>query len=234
MAFLSGVHCSYRCHHKSCRNAEGTQQFTVVTQFHADGDQTLANISRFYLQQGKRVDLPTLYVVKPTDGQHMGALVGPSLSQDYCTDIYDRWNGNAGDQPLAQMGKNMESGMVLAMSAWYAKETYPLQGTQTGMSWLDGSNNWGKIVRAGPCDTTTVDTAGPYHATFSDIRIGDIGSTTPPPPPGPPPPPAPPAPPGQHVCADPGSTPACNVCVACCHSYIPAGAACDKCVKETC
>jgi hypothetical protein len=23
MAFLSGVHCPYRCHHKSCRNTEG-------------------------------------------------------------------------------------------------------------------------------------------------------------------------------------------------------------------
>jgi hypothetical protein len=24
MTFVSGVHCSYRCHHKSCRNTEGT------------------------------------------------------------------------------------------------------------------------------------------------------------------------------------------------------------------
>ena len=34
------------------------------------------------------------------------------------------------------MGKNMESGMVLAMSAWYAQETYTNgkpDGTQTGM-----------------------------------------------------------------------------------------------------
>ena len=104
--------------------------------------------------------------------------------------------------PLAQMGKNMENGMVLAMSAWYAQETYvggKPQGTQTGMSWLDGVNNWGKIIKSGPCDTTTKDTAGPYHATFSDIRIGDIGTTipaipTPPPPPPVPTPPTPPAP----------------------------------------
>ena len=54
------------------------------------------------------------------------------------------------------------------------------------------------------------------------------GGPTPPSPP-PPPPPAP-----SHVCADPGSTPACNVCAACCHSFIPAGAACDKCAAEKC
>ena len=27
----------------------------------------------------------------------------PQLTQNYCTDIYDRWNGNAGYQPLAQV-----------------------------------------------------------------------------------------------------------------------------------
>ena len=51
----------------------------------------------------------------------------------------------------------MENGMVLSMSAWYSKETYPLRGSQTGMSWLDGTNNWGKDIKAGPCDTTTSD-----------------------------------------------------------------------------
>ena len=56
------------------------------------------------------------------------------------------------------MGKNMANGMVLTMSAWYAQETYTNgkpQGSQTGMSWLDGMNNWGKFIKAGPCHTTT-------------------------------------------------------------------------------
>merc|ERR1719272_1431035 len=95
--------------------------------------------------------------------------------------------------------------MVLAMSAWYAEESYPLSGTQTGMSWLDGTNNWGKIVKAGPCAESTTDT-GNHYATFSDIRIGDIGTTTAPPaPPTPPSPPSPPTPP-----APPAGT--CNGC----------------------
>ena len=59
-----------------------------------------------------------------------------------------------------------------------------------GMSWLDGTNNWGKYIKAGPCDVSTTDTAGPNYATFSDIRIGDIGTTS-----NPPSPPAPPTPP---------------------------------------
>ena len=202
-------------------------------------------------------------------------------------------------------------------------ETERVVSTVSGLnrSWLDGTNNWGKYIKAGPCDTTTTQNAGPYRATFSDIRIGDIGTTTGPSPgnvgssgplsrgcnarccrwflccvvfvlasvlssatenqlyaktehlvlkhqvfyschvkrahhcsanperilsklwhnwgvagpsPPAPPSPSPPPPSGQHVCADPGSTPACNTCTACCHSFIPAGAECDKCVKENC
>ena len=124
------------------------------------------------------------------------------------------------------MGKNMEKGMVLAMSAWYAKETYTNgrpQGSQTGMSWLDGTNNWGKYIKAGPCDQTTSDAGGPFYATFSDIRIGDIGTTTsgPSPSPGPSPPapkPAPsPSPPSPSNC--PGGS--LTACIGLCPSAPP-------------
>ena len=120
----------------------------------------------------------------------MGGLAHPAITKDFCGEIYDRWDGG-GEQnaPLAQMGKNMENGMVLALSAWYAAETYENgkpDGSQTGMSWLDGVNNWGKIVKAGPCNASTSESAGPYHATFSDIRIGEIGTTVPNAPPSPP------------------------------------------------
>jgi cellulose 1,4-beta-cellobiosidase len=159
---------------------DSTKVFTAVTQFHTDsasGD--LQSVSRFYMQKGKRIDLPTVYVLPPADGKHYGAFEKPSITEDYCVDIYDRWNGNAALHPLAQMGKNMENGMVLAMSAWYAQETYvggKPEGTQTGMSWLDGLNNWSGMKKAGPCHESTTD-AGTHHATFSNIRIGDIGTT---------------------------------------------------------
>ena len=56
----------------------------------------------------------------------MGGYASPAITADYCTDIYDRWNPSL--HPLAQMGRNMESGMVLTMSAWHAKETYDTAG----------------------------------------------------------------------------------------------------------
>jgi hypothetical protein len=158
---------------------DSSQPYTVVTQFNANSE--LLNITRFYLQKGNRVDLPALYVLPPQDGVHYRPFNNPATTKDFCADIYDGWNGNRGLAPLAQMGANMDNGMVLAMSAWYAQETYvngKPQGSQTGMSWLDGVNNWGKYIKAGPCDTSTTDTAGPYHATFSNIRIGAIGTTT--------------------------------------------------------
>jgi hypothetical protein len=161
---------------------DSSKPFTVVTQFHADPQtKELAKIARFYMQGTKRVDLPTLYVLPPKDGQHMGPFENPAITKEFCPAIYDRWNGNKGLTPLVQMGKNMENGMVLAMSAWYAKETYTNgkpQGSQTGMSWLDGVNQWGKYIKAGPCDTTT-DDAGSHQATFSNIRFGSIGTTVP-------------------------------------------------------
>merc|ERR1712100_431225 len=124
---------------------------------------------------------------------HYGPFESPAIREDYCGYIYDRWTGD-GDAPLAKMYKNMENGMVLSMSAWYAQETYPLSGSQTGMSWLDGLNNWGGPKKAGPCHETTSD-AGDHEATFSNIRFGPVGTTLdvyPPAPPAPTPPPTPP------------------------------------------
>lgn len=159
---------------------DSTKLFRVTTQFITDDSGVLTEIARYYKQHNKRVDLPSLYVLPPSDGQHMQPFQNPSITMDYCSYIYDRWNGGQESAPLAQMGKNMENGMVLAMSAWYAQENYnngKPEGTQTGMSWLDGVNNWGKYIKAGPCDQTTSDEGGPYMATFSDIKFGEIGTT---------------------------------------------------------
>lgn len=106
---------------------DSTQKYTVVTQFTTEDSTatgTVNSIVRFYMQNGKRVDLPTIYVKTPTDGSTMGGFADPSITEEYCTWIYDRWSGNEDDTPLAQMGKNMEAGMVLTMSVWYDAEFY--------------------------------------------------------------------------------------------------------------
>ena len=200
-----------------------------MTQFYDSPTHGLTNITRYYLQKGKRIDLPTLYVVKPQGGQTMQGFVKPALTEGYCTDIYDRWDPAL--HPLKQMSKNMDGGMVLAMSAWYDAEVYDsagrpashepgsLSGTQTGMSWLDGVNFWTKTVKAGPCHLSTSDAGGPHHATFSDIRFGDIGTTMlpgPPAPPSPSPTPTPPTPPNPGC---PGGT--LPACMALCPSAPP-------------
>ena len=64
------------------KTLDSTQPFTVVTQFHESATKGLDNITRFYFQKGKRVDLPTLYVVKPRGGgQRMGPFANPALTE---------------------------------------------------------------------------------------------------------------------------------------------------------
>jgi hypothetical protein len=185
-----------------------SKPFTVTTQFQD------ASIARFYLQSGKRIDLPTLYVLPPTDGSHYGPFESPLIQEDYCADIYDRWHSGS-TKPLEQMLNNMENGMVLAMSAWYAQETYVdglPAGSQTGMSWLDGINNWGHYTKAGPCHETTSD-AGDHQATFSNIRFGAIGTTTgPTPSPSPVPTPSPIPVPTPSPSPAPTPSPAAGTC----------------------
>jgi hypothetical protein len=218
-----------------------SKPFTVTTQFQD------ASISRFYQQNGKRVDLPTLYVLPPSDGSHYGAFESPKIQEDFCADIYDRWDGGAGYKPLEQMFKNMENGMVLAMSAWYAQETYvngKPSGEQTGMSWMDGVNNWGHYTKAGPCHETTSD-AGDHQATFSNIRFGAIGTTsgptpspspapTPSPSPSPTPPPAPTPSPSPTPSPTPSDCPggSLSACIDLCPA--DAFAACVKSCQRRC
>ncbi|KAI0885401.1 glycoside hydrolase family 7 protein [Annulohypoxylon maeteangense] len=76
---------------------------------------------------------------------------------------------NDGQGGLAGMGAALGRGMVLAMSIWN-------DATQQ-MSWLDAGNN-------GPCniaESTPANIQAQHpdtHVTFSNIRWGDIGSTT--------------------------------------------------------
>lgn len=168
-----------------------SQPFTVTTQFHTN------HIERYYIQNGKTIELPTLYVRTPSDGQNYEPFYGPKITDEYCGLTYDKWTGNKGLNPASQMLKNGRNGMVLSMSAWYDRESYsngqPNGGSSTGMSWLDGVNNWGHLTKTGPCHDTTTD-SGSHKTTFSKIKFGEYGTTSPYTPPAPPPPAPPPAP----------------------------------------
>jgi len=186
-----------------------SQAFTVTTRFQTD------HIERFYVQNGKRIGLPTLYVRNPGADGVYGPMQGPKITDEYCGLTYDSWDG-----PASHMLRNSRNGMVLSMSAWYDQETYsngqPSGGASTGMSWLDGVNVWGEHpTKTGPCSTTTQD-SGHHSTTFSKIKFGDIGTTVPnlPPAPAPTPPPAPPpapTPSGPGQCCHGGCGQSCSV-----------------------
>jgi len=191
-----------------------SQPFTVTTQFQTD------HVERFYTQNGRKIELPTLYVRTPSDGMNYDPFYGPKITDEYCGLTYDKWTGDSGLGPASQMLKNSRNGMVLSMSAWYDQETYPSGGSSTGMSWLDGINNWGHSTKTGPCHTTTSDN-GSHGATFSKMKFGDMGTTSPyaPPAPAPAPPPAPapwvppapaPTPSGAAQCCYGGCGTNCN------------------------
>jgi cellulose 1,4-beta-cellobiosidase len=131
--------------------------------------------------------------------------------------------------------------MVLVMSLWADYAVH--------MLWLDAhfpvdapagqpGSNRGTCADSSGVPADLIANSPDATVKYGDIKFGPIGSTYPsgPSPPSPPSPsPSPPSPaPGGNVCADPGSTPACTTCSACCHSFIPAGAECDKCVQENC
>ena len=78
---------------------DSTQPFTVVTQFNddaggggggdAEGGPGLGSITRFYVQKGKRVDLPTLCVLRPKGGHGWAATPArrsrPTTARTYTT-----------------------------------------------------------------------------------------------------------------------------------------------------
>merc|ERR1712203_1347369 len=90
-------------------------------------------------------------------------------------------NDFAAKGALSQMGAALERGMVLVLSLW--------DDTDVDMKWLDATYPSNEPPRTpgvlrGPCpgDATSEPkylraTVPDAHATFSQIKVGDIGST---------------------------------------------------------
>jgi cellulose 1,4-beta-cellobiosidase len=189
---------------------DSTKLMTVVTQFiTSDGTEMgkLTEIKRFYIQDGKKIDTPSLKV--GSRGTH------DSISEEFCKD----WAEDTKDGTnfvelggLSSMDDAMSKGMVLVMSLWddheanmlWLDSTYPMDGKQTG-------------AFRGPCPITSGNpkdveqSNGNSSVSFSNIRFGEIGSTTGGPSPSPtrrraPSPPTPPTPPKAGTCCWGGAT----------------------------
>merc|ERR1719476_821581 len=169
-----------------------TKPMTVVTQFiTADGTDSgaLTEIRRFYVQGGKAI---------PTPQVDVGGQKFDSVSDEYCKAEVGLFKDNTNflqKGGMAAMDKAMEGGMVLVMSLW--------DDHDVNMLWLDST-----YPTHGTCATSSgnpddIEASAPSsHYKISNIKTGEIGSTTsahpgaaPPTPPSPTPP-TPPSPSG--------------------------------------
>ncbi|KAK8005537.1 hypothetical protein PG990_011574 [Apiospora arundinis] len=144
------------------KTVDTKRPFTVVTQFPTTqeanstttgGGKVLSEIRRVYIQDGQAIS-----EAKTT------------MTAAFCTESdkkdkknFDRHGG------LKAAGEALDRGMVLIFSLWNDEKTY--------MNWLDSGS-------AGPCGPTDgtpekILAANPnVSVTFSNLRWGDIGSTT--------------------------------------------------------
>jgi cellulose 1,4-beta-cellobiosidase len=193
---------------------DSTKPVTVVTQFIThDGTDTgdLSGIKRFYIQNGKQINSTAW------NGYD-------SITDDYITAAKTKFNDTKSFEPrggMKRLGDVMESnGMVLVMSIW--------DDHAVNMVWLDATDPPGGTAlgdKRGRCSEqsgkpATLEKEHPNSKViFSDIRSGEIGSTTGNSP-GPSPGPAPSGCPGGSLSA----------CMALCPSTPPA--AYKACVQD--
>ena len=155
-----------------------TKPFTVVTQFiTSDGTATgtLTEIRRIYEQNG--------VVIQNSNVDIPGMSAGNSITDQFCNQQKTAFvNENEFETMggLAAMGTALKGGMVLVMSLW---DDYSVD-----MLWLDSdypttaSPSTPGISR-GPCSTTSGNPpqvesqSGSAKVIFSNIKVGDLGST---------------------------------------------------------
>jgi len=159
---------------------DSSRPVTVVTQFlTSDGTDSgaLSEIRRFYVQDG--------HVVPNSEASILGSDAGNSITDSFCTaqkDLFGDTNDFMAKGQLESMGAALDRGMVLVLSLW--------DDSQVNMLWLDAAFPADQPrstpgVARGPCpgDHTSTpqwlrDNKADSHVTFSDIKVGTIGSTT--------------------------------------------------------
>lgn len=154
-------------------NWSGTQvdtnyPFEVTTQFLSDGNGTLTEIRRIYMQNGIVIGEPQItFADYISDDSNYS-----SITDDYCAAENTAFGGDADFAKmggLTNMGQALARGMVLVMSIWNDTETY--------MQWLDGTEGTGPGSVRGPCGEDNSVFGDSIQVIFSNITYGDIGST---------------------------------------------------------
>ena len=158
---------------------DSSRPFTVVTQFlTSDGTDSgdLVEIKRFYVQDGVVIDNAAVgYEEMP--GEHN------SITDQYADDFtafLGGMNDFANKGGLKQLGDALGRGTVLSLSLW--------DDAGSHMKWLDGlyppdndPNNPGAVNGPCPADSGVPDDMHVLYpdafVTFSNIKVGTIGST---------------------------------------------------------
>jgi cellulose 1,4-beta-cellobiosidase len=155
---------------------DSTKPVTVTTQFiTVDGTDsgTLKEVKQFYHQNGKKIEHPKYTV----NGKKHN-----TISDEFCQDWVDTTKDGTNFLDIGGMGsvdKSLDAGVVLVMSLWddheanmlWLDSTYPVNGTSPG-------------DKRGDCSTTSgvpkdvEEKHGHAKVTFSDIRVGRLGTTT--------------------------------------------------------
>merc|ERR1712046_30294 len=146
--------------------------FKVVTRFHAPAGELTA-IEQFYIQDGKEIHHPN-YSVGGNDNVESDAFCAAQK-----TSFGDR-NSFAEKGGMKAMGEALDRGMVLVVSLW--------DDVAVNMNWLDsvmeGDDPSAPGAKRGPCDPAdgkpaTLREAHPdAHYIVTDVKWGDIGTTT--------------------------------------------------------
>jgi len=158
---------------------DSSKPVTVVTQFLThDGTDTgeLSEVRRFYVQDGA--------VIENSEATILGPGAGNSITDDFCSKQKSKFgdlNDFAAKGALRDMGAALERGMVLVLSLW--------DDTDVSMLWLDAAYPSNQPLRKpgvlrGPCPSDATSepnylraTVPDAHAAFSQIKVGEIGST---------------------------------------------------------
>ncbi|KAG8917058.1 hypothetical protein FRC01_002690 [Tulasnella sp. 417] len=161
------------------KTVDTSKKFTVVTQFiTSDGTPNgqLVEIKRFYLQNG--VIIPNNNPVVP------GLSSYTSIKNNFCANektVFGETDYFAQQGGLTQVGSSLNRGGVLVFGISDDEDRY--------LQWLDGvwpSDQDPSVpgVKRGSCSATSGDvndirvSAANASVTFSNVRIGDIGTTT--------------------------------------------------------